>query len=266
MPVTSATKNEILEDFGFCFDEGGTHLARTMMLDDLTEVFEFCSTSTSKEDVIRAVDDENCLGKPSGKARRLAARHLTKLYGFEESQVVYRTMAYLWSRDEEARPVLALLCAYARDAILRSIAKFIFDLKDGEPYRRESLEEFVDELYPARFSPAMLKSAAQNLAGTWTQSGHLVGRNKKTRQLISPTPGAVVMATLLSYVTGKRGQLTFESEYVKLLDCSPTTAIELAKTATQRGWMDIKHIGSVVEVAFPRILTNEELEKIREQN
>ena len=266
MNTTNIENTPLLEEFGFCFDEGGTHLARTMMLEDLAEVFETCTTTTNKQEVIRAVDDENCLGKPSGKARRLAARHLVKLYGFEDGELIYRVLAYLWSRDEQARPMLALLCAYARDAILRSSAEFIFALKDGEPYQRVNLEEFVDGLYPARFSPAMLRSAAQNIAGTWTRSGHLLGRNKKTRQLITPTPGAVVMATLLSYVTGQRGQLTFESEYVKLLDCSPTTAIELAKSAAQRGWMDVKHIGSVIEVAFPRILTNDEMEKIREQN
>lgn len=266
MSVINESKQQLFEEFGFCFDEGGTHLARTMMFDDLVEVFEVCGASATKESVIQAVDEENCLGKPSGKARRLAARHLVKLYGYDDSLVIYRAMAYLWSRDEASRPMLALLCAYARDAVLRSSAPFILSLKDGEPYERRSLEEFMDQLEPDRFSPAMLKSLAQNLGGTWTQSGHLTGRNKKTRTLIEPSPGAVVMATLMSFLTGSRGLLTFESKYVKLLDCSVATAIELAKSAAQRGWMDVKHIGDVVEVSFPRILTSEEMEKIREQN
>lgn len=261
-----APSQSYLENFGFCFDEGGTHLARTMMLDDVLEVFEVCGTEANKQTVVQAVDDDNCLGKPSGKARRLAARHLVKLYGFDDKLVIYRTLAYLWSRNEPSRPVLALLCAYARDAVLRSSAPFIFGLKDGESYKRADLEEFMDALQPGRFSSAMLRSLAQNLAGTWTQSGHLTGRSKKTRTRLEPTAGAVVLATLMSFLTKTRGQLTFESEYVKLLDCSPATAIELAKTAAQRGWMDIKHIGSVVEVAFPRILTGEEMERIREQN
>ena len=188
----------LMEEFGFCFDEGGTHLARTMMFEDLTEVFETCTTSTTRDEVIQAVDIENCLGKPSAKARRLAARHLVKLYGFEDSEVIYRALAYLWSRDVKSQPILASLVAYARDAIFRASADFILGLKDGEPYKRENLEEFIDELFPGRFSPAMLKSAAQNIAGTWTQSGHLLGRNKKTRQYIDATPGSVAMATLLA--------------------------------------------------------------------
>ncbi len=264
MTHLSDRETEKLEEFGFCFDEGGTHLARTMMLDDLAEVFSVCGDDVTKDSVLRVVDEENCLGKPSVKARRLAARHLIKLYGFENDLAIYRAMSYLWARDEEGRPQLALLTAYARDAVLRESAPFIFALKDGEPYVRENLEEFMDTLHPGRFSPAMLKSLAQNLAGTWTQSGHLLGRNKKTRQCKEPTPGVISMALLLSYLTGSRGALTFESEYMKLLDCSVPTAIELAKTASQRGWMDIKHIGEVIEVAFPRILTTTEVEAIRD--
>jgi hypothetical protein len=110
----------------------------------------------------------------------------------------------------------------------------------------------------------VIQSAARNLASTWTQSGHLHGKVKKVRHHIDAQPGAVVFAALLSYLSGCRGMLTFESEYIKLLDCSPATAIEHAKSAARRGWIHVKHIGSVVEVAFPRILTSEELEQIRE--
>ncbi|MCR9118473.1 MAG: hypothetical protein NXI22_16170 [bacterium] len=266
MPTINEHNAQLLKELGFCFDAGGTHLARTMMFDDLAQVFEHCGTSLTRDSVIQAIDEDNCLGKPSAKSRKLAARHLVKLYGFDDRFAIYRALAFLWSRDEESRRLLALLIAYARDAILRLSATFIFTMQDGDPYKRERLEEFIDEKEPGRFSPAMLRSAAQNIAGTWTQSGHLTGRSKKTRTFVEPHAGAAAMATFISYLTGRRGQLTFESEYVKLLDCSATTTIELVKTAAQRGWMDVKHIGSVIEVSFPRILTSEELEKIREQN
>ena len=236
------------------------------MLDDLTEVFESCGGNPSKEDVHRAVDAENCLGKPSRQSRSLAARHLVKLYGFDEGKPAYRAMAYLWNRDIEARPAIAFLNAYVRDAVLRLGTPFLQRLPDGAPYQRRMLEEFIESVSAERFSDTTKTAVAQRLAGTWTQAGYLIGKSKKRRQRLRPSPGAVVMATLLSYITGQRGLLTFESEYVKLLDCSSATAIELAKIAAQRGWMDIKHIGSVVEVAFPRLLTSEELEKIREQS
>lgn len=266
MNLVHTENTSLLEEFGFRFDEGGTHLARTMMFDDLTKVFENCDDCPNKSDVVRTVDQENCLGKPSRTSRELSAKHLIRLYGFDGQQPIYRAMSYLWSRDVESRPLIAFLTAYARDAVLRSGVPFMQDLKDGEPYVRNKLEEFIEATWGDRFSETTKTAVAQRLAGTWTQSGHLVGRSKKHRQFLKPGPGAVVMALLLSYVTGHRGSLTFESEYVKLLDCSPATAIEQAKVAAKRGWLDVKHIGSVIEVAFPKILTKEEVEKIREQS
>ena len=139
-------------------------------------------------------------------------------------------------------------------------------MKEGEPFERESLESFIDELQPDRFSKATLKSAAQNLAGTWTQSGHLRGRVKKTRHFVEPTPASVAMALLLSYVSGHRGQLLFESEYIKLLDCQPNQGMELAETAAAKGWINFKRVGSIMEVSFPRLLTEEEREWLLEQD
>lgn len=254
-----------LESYGFRFGDGGTHLARTMMLGEVAQVFQDVGDRPNREQVREAVDTRNLLGKPSGESRRLAARHLLHLYSFDDGEVIYRALAFLWKRSPDSHPLLALINAYARDPILRDSARFILAMNEGDLYVREELQEYIDQLFPHRFSEAMLKSAAQNLAGTWTQSGHLKGHRKKIRTRVRPTPGAVTFALLLGYLSGNRGILNFECEYVKLLDCSPTTAIELAKVAAKRGWIDVKHVGSVIEVAFPRILTEHESEAIREQ-
>ncbi|HCS52262.1 hypothetical protein [Rubinisphaera sp.] len=254
-----------LESFGFRFGDGGTHLARTMMFDDVARVLQELGPCPNKEQVVNAVDRENLLGKPSGEARRLATRHLVRLYSFDRTEIIYRALTFLWERCPDSQRLLALLCAYARDPLLRHCTRFLLEMREGQAYDRDKLSEFVEDQFAGRYSPVMLTSVAQRLAGTWTQSGHLQGRSKKKRVLVTPTPGAVTFALLLGYLNGNRGILNFESEYVKLLDCSPTTAIELAKTAARRGWVDVKHVGSVVEVAFPRILTEQELEAIREQ-
>lgn len=93
-----------------------------------------------------------------------------------------------------------------------------------------------------------------------------MGRVKKVRHLVTPTPGSVTLALLLGFVAGERGELLFECEYIKLLDCSATKALELAERAARQGWINFKRVGSVVEVAFPRLLTRDEMELIREQN
>src|SRR5690606_30421376 len=122
----------------------------------------------------------------------------------------------------------ALLCTFARDTIFRSTASFILKVSQNAIVRRESLEEFIDAKQPGRFSKATLKSTAQNINSTWTQSGHLKGRAQKIRIQARPTPGSVAYALLLGYLTGARGQALFQTEYTQILDCTRDKAIELA--------------------------------------
>jgi hypothetical protein len=237
-----------------------------MMLDDLTVLLSDNRVEQSRESLVEAIEQENILGKRSAQSRKLAVRHLAKLYALDRDVPLYRAFVFLWQREPSGRPLLALLVAYVRDAVLRSSAPFILGMKDGEPFQRESLESFIDELEPGRFSQATLKSTAQNLAGTWTQAGHLRGRAKKVRSLVQPTPSAVALALLLAFVRGGRGQLLFESEYIKLLDCSASQGMELAEAAGSKGWINFKRVGSIMEVAFPRLLTQEERAWIVEQD
>ena len=234
------------------------------MFDDLTVLLSDGRVEQSRDSLVGAIEQDNILGKRSVQSRKLAVRHLAKLYALDRNVPLYRAFVFLWKRDPSGRPLLAFLVAYVRDAVLRSSAPFILGLKDGEPFQRESLESFIDDLEPGRFSKATLKSTAQNLAGTWTKAGHLRGRVKKTRSRVKPAPSAVAMALLLSFVCGDRGQLLFESEYIKLLDCSASQGMELAETAASKGWINFKRVGSIMEVAFPRLLTPEEREWIVE--
>lgn len=236
------------------------------MLDDLTVLLSDDRIEQSRDSLVGAIERENVLGKRTAQSRKLAVRHLGKLYVLDRDVPLYRAFVFLWQREPSGRPLLAFLVAYVRDAVLRSSVPFILGLQDGEPYQRESLESFIDQLEPGRFSKATLKSTAQNIAGTWTQAGHLYGRVKKTRRFVKPTPASVAMALLLSFVSGDRGQLLFESEYIKLLDCQPSRGMELAEAAAGRGWINFKRVGSIMEVSFPRLLTEEEREWLVEQD
>jgi hypothetical protein len=162
------------------------------------------------------------------------------------------------------RPLLSLLCAYARDAILRSSGGFILTFEPDTPVTRHALEGFIDDLDPGRFSAATLKSVAQNIAGTWTQSGHLVGHMKKGRRMVEATEGSVALALLFGYLHGVRGPRLFSTEYFQLLDCPPSRGMELAESASQKGWMVFKRIDQVVEASFPNILTTREVELLNE--
>jgi len=260
------TKSSRQADLGFRLNRGGAHTSRTMMLEELGALLTYVDRpEAEKSDYLQAIDDENCLRKRSGKTRTLTYRHLVDLYSLDRTNVLFRALLYFWNRDIDGQPLLALLCTFARDSIFRSTAPFILKFPEGATITRESLEEFIDAQEPGRFSKATLKSTAQNINSTWTKSGHLYGRARKARSRANPTAGSVSYALLLGYLTGVRGQALFQTEYTKLLDCTFDKAIELAEEASRKGWIVFKRVGDVIEVLFPNLINQEEMEWLREQ-
>jgi len=60
------TREDNLARFGFRFDRGGAHLARSMMLEDLRRLLEHVTDAKAgRNDFARAILDDNCLGKPT---------------------------------------------------------------------------------------------------------------------------------------------------------------------------------------------------------
>lgn len=260
-------QTETISRFGFRQERGGSHLARTIMLAELKLLFSFIDDPNADRKLyMRAIVEANCLNKRSDRTRNLTARHLISLYGLDPNITLFRCLRYFWQRDEKGQPVLALLTAIARDAVLKSSTPFIQSYSIGQRVTREVLEEYIDNLETGRFSPATLKSTAQNINSSWTQSGHLTGKVKKVRTATKATPGAAAFALLLGYLSGVRGQSLYQTEYAKLLDCPMEDAIELSIEASQKGWIVLKRLGSVIEVLFPNLLSNQEMEWVREQS
>ncbi len=264
--VTVAQNRErLLTRLGFCLEKGSTHTSRTIMLEDLAALFAYVEQADAdKEKFRQAVETENCLGKRSVKTRQLTFRHLVALYALDPAILMFRALRFFWDRDPDGRPLQAMLCAYARDSLLRMSASFILKHSEGAAITREALEVYIEENAPDRFSPATLKSTAQNLNSSWTKSGHLNGRQRKIRSRAIATPGSVAYALLLGYLTGVRGESLFHTEYAALLDCPPNYAMELAEDASRRGWMVFKRIGNVMEALFPNLITNAEMEMMHE--
>jgi hypothetical protein len=253
--------------FGFRLQRSSTHTSRTMMLAELRGLLSYVDhPEAGKVDYRRAIDDQNCLGKRSSKTRLLTSRHLSDLYALDPSLILFRTLVYFWQRDPCGQPLLALLCAYARDAILRSTSSFILPFPEGTTVTRKALEAFIDATEPGRFSKATLTSTAQNINSTWTQAGHLTGRQRKVRAKALPTAGSVAYALLLGYLSGSRGQALFTTDYASLLDVSCEQEMKLAAEASRRGWIVFKRVGEVIEVLFPNLIHAQEMEWIREQN
>lgn len=265
MVSSNSEINESLEGLGFS-SQRGAHNARTIMLAELRALLAFVNeANTPREHYLQAIVDDNCLAKRSGKSRELSARHLTTLYGLDPNLTIFRALVYYWQRDPEAQPLLALLCSYTRDSLLRLSGPFVLSKDEGAYITTQITEEFLEQKDFLSCSKSTICSIAKNLNSSWAQSGHLKGRVKKVRLPITPTPGATAFALLLGYLRGSRGDTLFETEYAKLLGCSKDQLIEMAEQASRKGWIVFKKVGDVIEVLFPNNLTSDEMELVREQ-
>lgn len=254
----------LLTHLGFRFGINGPHAARTMMLEDLRALFSRTAPDAQRADFVRAVVDENVLGKPTKKARELALHHLASLYGLTAENPLYRALRRLWDVNVNAQPLLALAVALARDPLLRGTQPFYLSKQTGETVSRESVEAVLAGAHPERFSPASLRSFAQNVSGSWTSAGYLEGRKRKTKVQPEIYPESVAMLLFLGYLEGRTGQRLFSSDWTSLTGLSPEDLEGFANAASHRGLLVFMNAGGVKEVRFPSYLTPEE-ERIRQE-
>jgi len=260
----TAKRQALLEEMGFRFGINGPHAARTMMLDDLRLLLAHAPVHASRAEYASAVVDGNVLGKPTRKARELALRHMATLYALDLTNPIFRALRHLWSLNEAAQPLLALAVALARDPLLRGTRPFILAQVTGVAVQRKSMEAFLSATHPDRFSPASLKSFAQNVSGTWTAAGLLQGRARKTRAVVQPNPESVTLLLFLGYLEGRTGQRLFSSDWTNVLGSSVDELEAHATAASHRGLMVFMNAGGVKEVRFPGYLTPRE-EQIRQE-
>lgn len=253
--------------FGFNNESGSTLTKRTMMTNELFLLFESVQDVQSDQDTYReAVIEGNCLAKRTVKNRGYSFNYLKRLYGLTPEYITFRAFRYFFDRDEKSRELLCLLTAYSRDKIIQASSEYIHKLPFGSGISKTDFENHIDKAFPSRFSQKMLQSLIRNLLSSWKQSGHLSAVRNTERQQVSPGSGAISFALLLGFLNGVRGQTLFQTEYIKLLDCSFERSIELAEQASRKGWMVFNRIGGVIEVGFPNLINPQEMEWIREQN
>ena len=265
-PLGLRSRGELPEVFGFHNGFGGVHTSRTMMLADLECLLSAVPPEAARDDFRRAIVEENALGKRTVTTRRKAAALLCHLYALDPAVPIFRALGYFWKKDPAGRPLLALLCAAARDPILRQTAGTVLAFAPGEAVTAADLEKAITRAAPAHFAATTLRTTAQNTASTWTQSGHLQGRRVKRRSRPQATPAATAYALLLGHLAGASGQMLLTTFWARLLDVSQSEIAALASEASVRGWIAYRQAGQVVEVRFPELLTPEEMEVRRGQD
>ena len=224
------------------------------MREEMAHLFAATGVAATRDDYVRAVMEDNCLGKRTAATRRFSLQRLTELYGLDRRLLLFRVMRELWERHETSRPLLALLLALARDPLLRATATSVLRTPHGHEFARQPMTEALSEVAGERLNGGTLDKVVRNAASSWTQSGHLRGRSRKTRQRVRATPAATAYALLLGFGSGSRGSLLFETAWCAVLDAAEAELLEIAVAAKSLGLLDLKQSGSIIEVSFTAML------------
>jgi hypothetical protein len=227
------------------------------MLEEVGLLFRACAPDTDTINYRRAIVEDNALLKMTAGTRVKSYLVLRQLYGLSPSVFVFRIMRELWDATEHGQLLLALLCALARDPVLRCTADLIIETPEGGNLTAKSFEAIIEEKYPGRLNSKTLASAGRNVASSWTQSGHLIGKKEKTRRLVTTEPVVITYALLLAYLTGARGDALFVSDWLKILDTPTHTARAFAQQAAQQGWLEYRHSGQVTNITFRHFLAED---------
>jgi hypothetical protein len=238
---------------GFRFGHVGTHSSRTMMLDELEALLSATPADAKPDEHATAVIEENCLSKQTVANRRHSLQHLRELYGLDPNLPLFRILVRLWHSDPAGRPLLALLAALARDPLLRASSQATVTLPEGAEFQRGAARDLIGKAVGDRLGGSTIEKVVRNTASSWAQSGHLDGRTFKIRRRVKPTPATVAFALYLADAAGFHGHDSLASNWFKVLDCSTSTAMDLALEAKRVGLIDLRAAGDVFELNLVRL-------------
>lgn len=249
----AATLEQPGGDTGFRRGAVGTHTSRTIMLAELTALFDAIPATAATAELAHAIKASNILGKSTTSTRRLTNQRLTELYALDPQVALYRILRRLWQIDVAGRPLLAILCAIARDPLLAASASAVVPLPNGAEFLRSPMKEAIRADVDDRLNDSILDKVVRNAASSWTQSGHLVGRTIKKRSKVKATAGATALALYLAHAAGFRGQQIFTSGWAKVLDADAAALRSVALDAKRAGLIDLRVAGEVIDISFARL-------------
>ncbi len=235
---------------------GGPSTSQTIMVSSLQRLLSLLPPDVSVDSYRCAVMQENVLGKRTASGREWAFRQLRRFYALDHSSLLFRALRDLWADDPSGQPLLALLCALARDPVLRASTSVILSAEPGKVVGTTSFDSAIEAAFPGAYKDNTRRTTAQKVVSSWNQSGHLHAEKptRKVRAQVHPTPAAVTYALLLGYIQGGRGQALFETIWVQVLDQPKSHLIDLAASASKRGMLEFRHAGGVIEVTFRQLL------------
>jgi hypothetical protein len=246
----------IVDEIAPGVESGGATTSHTIVVSALRQLLDRTGVHAGASDYERAVLEDNVLGKDTIGARRRTLRYLRELYLLRPNAMLFRALCDLWSDDPAGQPLLAGLCALARDSVFRASASAIFASEPGDEVTGAELSDAVSKVFPDSYSEVTLAKIGRNTSSSWEQSGHLelVSRSTKVRRRAVCTASTAAYALLLGHLEGLEGAALFDTIWVRALDRPRAHLIDLAVLASQRSLIDFRNSGGITEVRFSELL------------
>ncbi len=235
---------------GFSNSPIGTHTGKTMMLHELRLLLAAVPGPAEFGDYQRAAVELNALGKSTAANRGNTLMYLKQLYGLRPDLPVFVAMRELWPVSEPSQPVLAMLCASARDVLLRTTADAVLGASPGAVVAGDDLSAAIALAHPGRYAASSLHNLGQNIISSWVQAGLLAGGRGKHR--VSPVveAPAVVYALYLGHLEGVVGPALFATRWARILDAPEADLRAMAESAARSGWLEYRSSGGMTEMTF----------------
>src|SRR5450759_1160611 len=141
---------------------GGAHTSRTIQLPGLRVLLAAVPADAESAQYKDAVIEQNVLGKKTLNSRQRSYRYLRELYALDPGILLFRALRDLWDADIEAQPLLAILCALARDPSLRATATAVLPEALGKPVTALDLQEALMNRYQGNYSAAVANKVGRN--------------------------------------------------------------------------------------------------------
>ena len=235
---------------------GGANTSHTIVVSALQQLLGAVDRDASLSDYEDAALVDNVLGKDTSGARRRTFRYLKELYLLRSDSVLFRALRDLWADDSAGQPLLAGLCALARDAVFRASADAILHTDPGDVLTSWDLADAVDRAYPHVYNEPTLAKIGRNTFSSWEQTGHLEpgAKAEKVRRRSVCSASAAAYALLLGQLEEIRGEALFGTFWARVLDQPRSYLFELAAVASQRNLIDFRRSGGITEVGFTELL------------
>lgn len=239
--------------FGCANTSTGASTSRTFMGKELKLLLEGTAPDASAADYTDAVIEQNALLKPSMQTRRKTYGYLRDRYALDPAVPLFRVLRTLCDADPGSLPLLAMLTVVARDPVLRATAPCIADAAPGSTLASADLAQVISAAFPGMHSQETLDATSERAMSTWVQAGHYTRGNPHLRQRVHATPATVTLALILGTLSGVSGEQLLTTLWARLIDGTPQALLALARSAAQRGWLEYRHAGGILDISFRQL-------------